>query len=746
MAVYIDVIVDISVNSLDRIFQYRVPEKLLDAVTVGCQVNVPFGSGNRRRQAYVIGVDTVLAYDASKIKDILGVTKAPAATGQLIALADWMHERYGCTMAQALKTVLPVKKSVKEVKRTAYFLADREGAQQLLEKSRKSRREKARVRLLEAMLKEGCMSKETVTGVLQISASTMKSILQTGVIREETSQVYRNPVRQRLDDWQEVCLNDEQMNAVVSIWQNAAICREHWSREQGMHLLYGITGSGKTEVYMALMEKVLNEGRQIIVLIPEISLTLQTVSRFYARFGSQIAVMNSRLSAGERYDQYMRAKRGEASIMIGPRSALFTPFDRLGLIIIDEEHESAYQSEIVPRYQAAEVAARRAEMSGALVVLGSATPSVAVYQKAREGMIGLHRLTQRARTGSRLPDVKVVDLREEFRMKNRGILSQSLHEAMDACLKRGDQMMLFLNRRGYAGFVSCRSCGYVVKCRHCDVSMTVHHHTLLKCHYCGSEQPMPRVCPSCGSPYIAGFGVGTQKVEEFVQKEFPEARILRMDRDTTSGKDDMSRILQTFSEGGADILIGTQMIVKGHDFANVTLVGILAADLSLFAGDYQSSERTFQLLTQAAGRAGRGDRPGEVIIQTYQPEHYCIQTAAAQDYDSFYSQEIRFRQMLHYPPDRQMMVMLAEGEHDQQTGQAVQKLREIAGEADFEAVEFIGPSRAGIAKAKDLYRYTMYMKHQDIKELMRLRDFLEGYLKWSQQFSNIYFTFDIRES
>lgn len=746
MAVYIDVIVDISVNSLDRIFQYRVPEELLDAVTVGCQVNVPFGSGNRRRQAYVIGVDTVLTYDASKIKDILGVTKAPAATGQLIALADWMHERYGCTMAQALKTVLPVKKSVNEVKRTAYFLADREGAQQLLEKSRKSRREKARVRLLEAMLKEGCMSKETVTGVLQISASTMKSILQTGVIREETSQVYRNPVRQRLDGWQEVCLNDEQMNAVASIWQNAAICREHWSREQGMHLLYGITGSGKTEVYMALMEKVLNEGRQIIVLIPEISLTLQTVSRFYARFGSQIAVMNSRLSAGERYDQYMRAKRGEASIMIGPRSALFTPFDRLGLIIIDEEHESAYQSEIVPRYQAAEVAARRAEMSGALVVLGSATPSVAVYQKAREGMIGLHRLTQRARTGSRLPDVKVVDLREEFRMKNRGILSQSLHEAMDACLKRGDQMMLFLNRRGYAGFVSCRSCGYVVKCRHCDVSMTVHHHTLLKCHYCGSEQPMPRVCPSCGSPYIAGFGVGTQKVEEFVQKEFPEARILRMDRDTTSGKDDMGRILQTFSEGGADILIGTQMIVKGHDFANVTLVGILAADLSLFAGDYQSSERTFQLLTQAAGRAGRGDRPGEVIIQTYQPEHYCIQTAAAQDYDSFYSQEIRFRQMLHYPPDRQMMVMLAEGEHDQQTGRAVQKLREIAGEADFEAVEFIGPSRAGIAKAKDLYRYTMYMKHQDIKELMRLRDFLEGYLKWSQQFSNIYFTFDIRES
>ena len=745
MAVYIDVIVDISVSSLDRIFQYRVPEEMLDAVTVGCQVSVPFGNGNRRRQAFVVGVGNLPSYDETKIKDILEVTKAPAATGQLIALADWMHEWYGCTMAQALKTVLPIRKSVREVKRVTYFLTDREKAQQLLDKSRKNRREKARVRFLEAILREEHLTKETVTGVLQISSATMKAILQTGVIRKETSQLYRDPVKQKLKGWQEVCLNEEQQQAVEGIWKSAVICREHWTEEYGIHLLYGITGSGKTEVYMSLMEKTLSEGRQVIVLIPEISLTLQTVSRFYDRFGSQIAIMNSKLSAGERYDQYMRAKRGEASIMIGPRSALFTPFDRLGLIIIDEEHESAYKSETVPRYHAAEVAARRARMAGALVVMGSATPAVADYQKALDGRIGLHRLTHRARAGSQLPDVQVVDLREEFRMKNRGILSCSLQEAMEHCLKRGEQMMLFLNRRGYAGFVSCRSCGYVMKCSHCDVSMTVHHHHLLKCHYCGSEQPVPKVCPSCGSPYIAGFGVGTQKVEEFVQNTFPEARILRMDRDTTSGKDDMGRILQTFSEGGADILIGTQMIVKGHDFANVTLVGILAADLSMFAGDYQSSERTFQLLTQAAGRAGRGNRPGQVIIQTYQPEHYCIQTAAAQDYDSFYRQEIRFRQMLHYPPDRQMMVLLAEGESDQEAALAVKKLREIAAEADFDGVEFIGPSRASITRARDLYRYTLYMKHQDSKELIRLRDFLEGYLKWSQQFQNIYFTFDLRE-
>lgn len=342
-----------------------------------------------------------------------------------------------------------------------YFLADREKAQQLLDKSRKNRREKARVRFLEAILREEHLTKETVTGVLQISSATMKAILQTGVIREETSQIYRDPVKQKLKGWQEVCLNEEQQQAVEGIWKNVAVCREHWTEESGIHLLYGITGSGKTEVYMSLMEKTLSEGRQVIVLIPEISLTLQTVSRFYDRFGSQIAIMNSKLSAGERYDQYMRAKRGEASIMIGPRSALFTPFDRLGLIIIDEEHESAYKSETVPRYHAAEVAARRASMAGALVGDGICDTNGGRLSESPGWKNRSSQTDARARAGSRLPDVQVVDLREEFRMKNRGILSCSLQEAMEHCLKRGEQMMLFLNRRGDAGFVSCRSCGYV---------------------------------------------------------------------------------------------------------------------------------------------------------------------------------------------------------------------------------------------------------------------------------------------
>ncbi|MGN0205172.1 MAG: primosomal protein N' [Coprococcus sp.] len=743
MSLYIDVIVDISVSRLDRIFQYRVPENLESEVVVGRQVQVPFGKSNRRVMGFIVGVGHEASYDESKMKDVLAVDSgAPAAQGQLIALAEWIRLHYGSTMVQALKTVLPVRRHVREVRHVEYVLADEAAAEKMLQKSRGNKRDKARVRLLEALLRDRRLPKETVTEILQISPATLKAVLKSGAMREESSQIYRNPVRQRLGNWEETILNPEQQRAVDEIWQQGISCRKEWHQEKAVHLLHGITGSGKTEVYMALMERVLDEGRQVIVLIPEISLTLQTVSRFYERFGSCIAIMNSRLSEGERYDQYMRAMRGDASIMIGPRSALFTPFDRLGMIIIDEEHEAAYKSETTPRYHARETAIARAEMAGAMVVLGSATPSVVSYTRALEGQYSLHRLCHRAKEGSLLPEVQVVDLREEFRMKNRGILSRPLREAMEACLNRGEQMMLFINRRGYAGFVSCRSCGYVMTCGHCDVSLTAHHYGILKCHYCGYEMRMPERCPSCGSPYIAGFGVGTQKVEDFVKAEFQQARVLRMDRDTTSGKDDMGKILQTFADGGADILIGTQMIVKGHDFSNVTLVGVLAADLSMFSGDYLSSERTFQLLTQAAGRAGRGSRPGKVIIQTYHPEHYCITTAAAQDYEGFYQQEIQFRRMMRYPPAAQMQMLLAEGADDGRTEGAVRKLKELAEAADFKTVEMIGPSKASVSRAKDMYRYVLYMKHEDEKELMRIREFMEGYLAWSDQFSDIYFTFD----
>ncbi len=741
-AIFVDVIIDISVSSLDKVFQYHVPEELEPDIFTGCQVDVPFGRGARLLRGVVVGISQTPSIEADRIRDVAAVRKdAPGADGQLIRLASWLHRQTGATMNQALKTVLPVRKKVREKKDVTYCLTDRQAAMELLEVCRGNRREKARVRLLEALLKEGELPKAYVTGTLRISSSTLSAILRTGVMEVSSRQILRGSQDHLLRRWPRVVLNDAQEKAVGSILQHAGRLKDGWREEDAVHLLYGITGSGKTEVYISLIARMLEAGRQVIVLIPEISLTLQTVSRFYEYFGSRIAVMHSRLSAGERYDQYMRAASGSADIMIGPRSALFTPFDRLGLIIIDEEHDQAYKSEITPRYHAREAAIERAAIAGACVVLGSATPSVASLKKAQEGKYCLHRLPERARTGSLLPEVEVVDLREEFRMKNKGILSRSLKKDLKACLEHGDQAMLFLNRRGYAGFVSCRSCGHVLKCSHCDVALTAHYGQRLKCHYCGTESDLPKLCPACGSPYIASFGIGTQKVQEFVQKEFPGARILRLDRDTTAGKDDMARILRAFSEGKADILIGTQMIVKGHDFERVSLVGIIAADLSLHSGDYLASERTCQLLMQAAGRAGRGGIRGKVIIQTYQPDHYAVIAAAEQDYDLFFQQEMIFRKIMKYPPFSQLLMILVEGPDERETFAAAQRIRTVIGEP--EGAEILGPSRAWLAKGRDLYRFVLYVKHPDAEQLIRLREKAEAEIADPDLFRNIYAGFDL---
>ena len=397
---------------------------------------------------------------------------------------------------------------------------------------------------------------------------------------------------------------------------------------------------------MGLIEYMRTLGKEVIVLIPEIALTYQTVMRFYKRFGPEVSFINSRLSAGERYDQFVRAKNQEISIMIGPRSALFTPFQNLGLIIIDEEHEGAYKSEISPKYHAREAAAFRARQNNAPLVLGSATPSVESYEKAMTGEYHLYTLTERAKKDSRLAKVHVVDLREELKAGNKSIFSGLLQELMEERLSKGQQIMLFMNRRGYANFISCRSCGEAVKCPHCDVTLTLHRDGRMVCHYCGYTAFKPSVCPSCGSPYIAGFGTGTQKIQAMTEQRFPGVSTLRMDLDTTSKKGGHEEILSAFESGKAQILIGTQMIVKGHDFPGVTLVGVLAADTSLYAPDFRCAERTFQLLTQAAGRAGRGDKAGDVVIQTYAPDHYSIQAAAKQDYPMFFRQEMAFRKML----------------------------------------------------------------------------------------------------
>ena len=453
--------------------------------------------------------------------------------------------------------------------------------------------------------------------------------------------------------------------------------------------------------------------------------------------------MHSRLSQGEKFDQFERAKAGEIDIMIGPRSALFTPFERLGLIVMDEEHETSYQSEMPPKYHAREVAVHRAAMTGASVILGSATPSLESYYRAQKGRYRLFTLTHRA-GGAVLPKIWVTDLREELERKNRSIFGGKLTELMEDRLQKREQIILFLNRRGYAGSVSCRKCGEVLKCPHCSVSLTAHMRygrlDQLVCHYCGYQTPMPALCPSCQSKYIGTFGIGTQKVEQMVRERFPETRVLRMDADTTTGKEGHEKILQDFASGSADILIGTQMIVKGHDFPNVTLVGILAADLSLNVGDFRAAERTYQLLAQAAGRAGRGDKPGDVVLQTYQPEHYSIVAAAKQDYMGFYQQELIQRQILQYSPVSNILGVLVLSEDLCHVRELSEGLAEQM--RQYEQVVVLGPAPAALAKAKDVHRYIIYAKCRDYRVLRQIKNMLEQYMKAQERYRDCRLQFD----
>ena len=481
------------------------------------------------------------------------------------------------------------------------------------------------------------------------------------------------------------------------------------------------------------------------MLIPEIALTYQTVLRFYQRFGERVSILNSKMSAGERYDQFERAKNGELDVMIGPRSALFTPFSKLGMIIIDEEHETSYKSETMPRYHARETAIARAGMEDASVLLGSATPSMESFYHAKRGAYVLLELEKRIEEKP-LPACYTVDLREELRQGNRSILSEKLQELMEQRLEKHQQIMLFINRRGLAGFVSCRACGHVMKCPHCDVSLSHHNNGNLVCHYCGYMERAPKVCPECGSSYIGGFKAGTQKIEEIVKKRFPKARVLRMDFDTTRNKDGYEKILSSFANQEADVLVGTQMIVKGHDFPNVTLVGVLAADLSLHVSDYHGPERTFQLITQAAGRAGRGKLPGEVVIQTYSPKHYAIELAGEQDYEKFYESEIACRQLMRYPPCGHMLVMMT-ASTDEMTAMLciellAKKIQQAQERGKLSGVQMIGPADAAVAKLKDVYRRVLYFKHSEYETLVQMKDVLEQYIYHHREFRNVTVQFD----
>ena len=735
---YANIIIDISHERVDRVFQYRIPSELAGKVQAGSQVYIPFGAGSRIRRGYVVELTEKAEFDEARIKDVAGLVEGSITVqSQLIWLAWWMKERYGSTMNQALKTVLPVKQTVRQsVKRTIRCLLDQKELEAALCEAQ-TKGFKARCRLLAALKEQGSLPYGQAVKALKLTPSTLTPLKEAGIIAVEEAEHFRNPLLEmrRLAEGafpaepenaavqrQELHLNAEQQQAVEGIW------RDYARGIRKTYLIHGITGSGKTEVYMELMDRVIREGKQAIVLIPEISLTWQTVMRFYQRFGERISVLNSRMSAGERYDQYERARTGDIDIIVGPRSALFAPFSRLGLIVIDEEHENSYRSELAPRYDAREAAQARAEISGASLILGSATPSLESYDKALRGVYGLFTLKERAKREAVLPAVEVVDLRRELAQGNRSIFSRRLKELLEDRLEKGEQSMLFINRRGYANFVSCRSCGEAIKCPHCDVTLTLHRGGRMICHYCGYSTVQPKVCPSCGSPYIAPFGTGTQKIEEMAGALFPGARILRMDLDTTARKGGHQEILSAFARGEADILIGTQMIVKGHDFPKVTLVGALAADLSLHASDYRCGEETFALLTQAAGRAGRGTRPGNVVIQTYQPDHYSIQAAARQDYPEFFRQEMAYRRLLGYPPAVGLLTIQLSSPQQEAVEQAGRGLARCI-EGGENPPSFIGPVNAPVYKVNDIYRKILYIKHENYDILIQIRKRAEAFLQ-----------------
>ena len=736
---FANIIVDISLEKLDRTFQYRVPEELQGILKEGMQVRIPFGNGGRTLTGYVLELTDTCEWDEKKLKPILGLAeKGIRLEGQLIALAAWMRRTYGSTMNQALKTVLPVKKSVQEkISRKVRLAVTREEAEAALAEMER-KHQTARIRIIKALLEQTGQDMDYAAAQkeLGLTAATARKLMELGLIRIESDTIFRNPVRPSEVQAHPFTLYPAQQAIVEDVAARAA------AGDLRPSLIHGVTGSGKTEVYMELIAAVLEQGKEAVVLIPEIALTFQTVLRFYRRFGDQVSIIHSKLSAGERYDQFERARRGEVKVMIGPRSALFTPFPRLGVIGIDEEHEGRYNSENAPRYHAREAAIERARMCGAFVVLGSATPSVDSYERTKEGLYRLYELPLRVENRA-MPETEVVDLREELRMGNRSIFSARLKELMEDRLRKGEQIMLFLNRRGYAGFVSCRACGHVIKCPHCDVSLSLHHGGRMVCHYCGYQTVQPKKCPSCGSAYIGAFRAGTQQVAEAAAKTFPGARILRMDFDTTRQKGGYERILEAFSKKQADILVGTQMIVKGHDFPGVTLVGALAADLSLYTGDYRAAERTFQLLVQAAGRAGRGTTPGTAVIQTYSPDHYSIETAADQDYKAFFEKEMAFRRMMNYPPAAHLMALYLMSEDEEALNRGAVRLKALAMSHTRQEIALIGPSDAGLSKLKDVYRKVLYLKCTEMNYLTEWKGWLEAVLPKERQLSTFNIQFDM---
>ncbi len=727
---FADVIVDITLEKLNHTFQYIVPHTM-EKISIGDRVVVPFS--RREIEGIVISLSKEPKVAKEKLKEIIKKSSEEPEDKKLIQLAAWMSDYFGATLNQTLKTVFPSKHNITPYEKKLIKINEDEEFVKAYKKKLMLRKNHSigKERLINELLKEKKLQWDIVVNNLHVQSSTIRELEKIKILQVERYRTYRNPVGNEENLEVKPKLNEEQKEAVDTIL-NQDYGSDSIEKKKKPYLLFGITGSGKTEVYLEVIEENLRRGKDAIVLIPEISLTYQTVKRFYKRFDDKVSFIHSRMSQNEKWDQIERAKRGDIKIIIGPRSAIFTPFKKLGLIIVDEEHETSYKSSNAPRYHAVDVAIKRGELSNATVILGTATPSVETFFNAKKGIYHLLTLTKRALSRT-LPEVSITDLRDELKRGNRSIFGKELFYSIKDCLKRNEQCMLFLNRRGIMGTVLCRSCGHVIKCDHCDVPMTLHYDKLLHCHYCASTKNNPTSCEDCHSTLIGTMRAGTEYVEKEVKKFFPEAKILRMDRDTVTKKGDYEKILSAFHNREADILIGTQMIVKGHDFSNVTLMGILAADLSLNVSNFRASERTFDLLVQAAGRSGRGEKKGKVIIQTYNPTNYAILNAAKQDYISFYNEEIKYRRMLNYPPFGHLLKILFESKKLNSLEAYAKEAAKFLSENyanKIPKLTILGPEDDMISKINDVYRKAIYIKSSQYDKIISVRkDFSKNFIE-----------------
>lgn len=768
------VIVDVPTMQTDQPFTYLVPENLNEQLAVGMRVEVPFGNGNRHVQGFVLAIEpmaaTVLDETNVQLKELVAVLDLkPVLNTEMLALADYMKEKTFAFKITCLQTMLP---SVMRADYQKYIYLTDELSEELqdqlfygleeiswdqaqergilpqlmaLRKQQKvdiryevtTRNKVKMVRFIQAAkefeqleeirlgLRKGAKKKEQLLYYLQrlgtekvtavkemkelgFSTALLNEAAKNGWLTFIEKEAYRDPfANQTFEKTTALSLNAEQQVAVETILQSVQ------EQQSQTYLLEGITGSGKTEVYLQVIAEVLNQGKTAIMLVPEISLTPQMVQRFKSRFGEHVAVMHSGLSQGEKYDEWRKIERGEAEVVVGARSAIFAPIENIGVIIVDEEHEASYKQEETPRYHARDLAIWRSEYHHCPVVLGSATPSLESRARAQKNVYQRLRLTQRANQAATLPTIDVVDMRQEVENGNVSSFSMSLQEKLQERLEKNEQSVLLLNRRGYSSFVMCRDCGYVLPCPNCDISLTLHMDSkTMKCHYCGHEERIPYRCPNCGQDKIRYYGTGTQKVEEELQTLLPDSRILRMDVDTTRRKGAHEKILRTFGEGQADILLGTQMIAKGLDFPNVTLVGVLNADTALNLPDFRSSERTFQLLTQVSGRAGRAEKPGEVIIQSFNPEHYAIQLAKAQDYEDFYTKEMYIRHRGDYPPYYfTVQITASHPEENEAVKQMFQIARKLKQGLSPQAI-LLGPTPNAIMRVNNRYFYQVIIKYK----------------------------------